>query len=102
VVGRPVRIVVDDFFWDEEIDDHFSRHGVSLDDVVAVARSEFLGFDNLPGRGGTHIMIGPDESGRILYISIKPTSTPGLWEPVTGWESRLARRIWARERGGSG
>jgi hypothetical protein len=100
VVGRPVSVVVDDLIWDEEIDAHFARHWVSRADVIAVARSEFLGFENLPDRGGTHIMIGPDEGGRILYISIKPTMTPGLWEPVTGWESRLARQLWERERGG--
>ena len=73
MVGRSVRIVVNDFIWDEEIDKYFAKHWVSLDDVVAVARSDFPGFDILPGLGGTHIMIGPDESGRILYISIKPT-----------------------------
>jgi hypothetical protein len=102
VVGRSVRIVIEDFVWDEEIEEHFARHWLSQDDVLAVAKSDFLGFENLPDRGGTHVMIGPDEAGRILYVSIRPTSTSGLWEPVTGWESRLGRRIWAKERGGAG
>jgi hypothetical protein len=64
-----------------------------------VAKGDFLGFENLPDRGGTHIMAGPDKAGRILYISIKPTTITGLWEPVTGWESRVARRLWENERG---
>ena len=98
MVGRPVRIVVDDLVWNEQIDVHFARHGVSQGDVMAVARSDFLGFENLPDQGGTHILVGPDESGRILYISIRPTSTPGLWQPVTGWESRFARGLWEKER----
>jgi hypothetical protein len=95
-----VRFVVENLVWDEEIDAHFAKHSVAMEDVLAVMMSDFLGFENLPDRGGTHVMIGPDSSDRILFVSIRPTSTPGLWEPVTGWESRLARRIWARERGG--
>jgi hypothetical protein len=97
-----MQVVVVDLVWDEEIDAHFARHGVTQDDVVSVARSDFLGFDNLPDRGGTHIIVGPDGKGRILFVSIRPTSAPGIWEPVTGWESRLARRLWATERGGQG
>ena len=64
--------------WDEEIGAHFARHQVAMEDVLAVARSDFLGFENLPDRGGTHVMIGPDSSGRILFVSIRPTSTPGI------------------------
>jgi hypothetical protein len=99
VVGEPVRIDIDDFTWDEDVENHLARHWVDYDDLAAVVKSRPLTFLNLPGRGGSHLMIGPDHQGRILYVSIAATSTPGLWEPVTGWESRLARRIWERERG---
>ena len=81
MVGEPVPIHVDELTWDDEIDAPLARHQVSQDDVVAVTKSDFLSFNNLPDRGGTQIMIGPDKSGRILYVSIKPTSMPGVWSP---------------------
>jgi hypothetical protein len=45
MVGRPARVVVDDFVWDEDIEAHFARHAVSRDDVIAVAKGDFLGFE---------------------------------------------------------
>jgi hypothetical protein len=102
VVGEPVEIDIGGLFWDQDIDEHFARHWVDYDDLMAVVKRGPLTFFNLPGRGGSHVMIGPDHRDRILYVSIMATEIPGIWEPVTGWESRLARRIWARERGGQG
>ena len=100
MVGEPVEIDVRGLTWDQDIDDHFARHQVDYEDLRAVVKNRPLTFFNLPGRGGSHVLIGPDHRGRILYVSIKATETPGIWDPVTGWESRLARRIWERERGG--
>ena len=99
MVGEPVEIAIEALIWDEEIERHFARHLVNHGNVMAVLDSDPITHENLPGRSGTHVMIGPDDSGRILYVSIKPTDMPNVWEPVTGWQSRLARRLWLRERG---
>ena len=50
-------------------------------------------FRNLPDRGGSHVMVGYDDRGRALYVSIRPTATEGRWRVVTAWESREAREI---------
>jgi hypothetical protein len=60
VVGRQVHIVVENLIWNEGIEAHFARHGVACEDVIAVTRGDFLAFENLPDRGGTHVMVGPD------------------------------------------
>ena len=66
-----MRFIVENLVWDEEIDAHFAKHSVAMEDVLAVLMSDFLGFENLPDRGGTHVMIGPDPSDRILLVSIQ-------------------------------
>jgi hypothetical protein len=62
-----------------------------LYDVLAIAPRFFL---NLPGRGGTHVVIGPDREGQFCYISMVEV-TPGRWRPVTGWKlGRRAERLY--------
>jgi hypothetical protein len=84
--------------WDDEIEEHFARHDVTYEDIMNVLASNPLTFRNLPGRGGTHVVVGPDNRGRILYISLRRAVDPTVWEPVTGWQSRYARLLWRRER----
>jgi hypothetical protein len=88
MVNGPEQVEVGGIVWSDEIEAHFARHDVSYTDILTVLTRNPLGFRNLEGRGGTHVVIGPDLRGRILYISLRPTSEPAVWEPVTGWESR--------------
>jgi hypothetical protein len=89
-----VELDIDALTWSEDIEEHFARHLGSHRNVMAVRDNDPLVYTNLPDRGGTHVMIGPDDLGRVLYISIRPADAVNAWQPVTGWESRLARRLW--------
>jgi len=51
-------IRIDGIVWDDDIDAHFERHEVRLDDVLAVLAGEPLTLRNVEGRGGTHVLIG--------------------------------------------
>ena len=42
-------------------------------------------------------MVGKDGHDRSLIIYIRETSTPGIWEPVTGWRSTLAHKLIENE-----
>jgi hypothetical protein len=46
-------------------------------------------------------MIGLDDRERVLYIALLPTAIGGLWRPITGWESRFARRLYNSTLGGT-
>ena len=84
-------IEVEALEWDEENVGHLAKHGVTqaAAESVLVIAPRF--FENLEGRGGTHVMIGPDSDGRYLYVSIAESDIyVGFWRPVTGWP--LGRR----------
>ena len=63
MVGDPDSIDVDGVVWDDEIEVHFGRHDVSYADVLAVRSSEPMKFRNLEDRGGSHVIVGPGQSG---------------------------------------
>ncbi len=64
-----------------------SRHGVECEDVIAVLAGRHRFFRNRRGRAATHLMVGPDASGRMLTVPIAPTRIRGKWRPVTAWPS---------------
>lgn len=84
---QPAEINVFEFSWDERNEQHCARHEVTpmLGEEIKDGVPKF--FLNDPGRTGTHMMIGPDRSGRFWTIVIKPTSETGVWRPITGWPS---------------
>jgi hypothetical protein len=66
--------------------------------VEEVRSSDPLFFENDPGRTATHVMIGATFDGLILRVAILEVR-PGVWRPITAWESRDARGIWEQYRG---
>jgi hypothetical protein len=101
VVEEPAAIEVIGFLWEFGPDQnvsHLAKHDVAPDDVYAVLRNLPIFFYNSPGRTATHAMVGVDERGRVLQIAILPTHEPGVWKPITGWESRKARSAYYGER----
>ena len=94
MVGQPDAIDVDDLEIDEVNLAHLANHDVAPDEVEHVRLHAPSFFRNLRGRAGSHIMIGRDQRGRVLYVVLVETAVPGRWRPITGWESRLARTIY--------
>ena len=77
---------------DETNAEELAKHGISEARVLSVLEGRPQFFRNKRGRAATHVMIGPDSSGIILAIPIKPTHIPGRWRPITGWEVTKQRR----------
>jgi hypothetical protein len=100
VTGDAADIDVSDFVWEygpEQNVEHFARHDVTPEDVLAVLRNGAIFFEGLPGRSATHVMIGRDDRGRVLFVAILAMDEPQLWKPISGWESRLARRLFNQQ-----
>jgi hypothetical protein len=100
MVREPVDIEILSWEFDEENTEHLARHDVAPEDVLSVWSGSPAFFVNLPDRSGTHIMVGEDSRARWLYIAILETSVHGCWRSITGWQSRIARRL-AVNKGGS-
>ncbi len=96
MVREPESIDIQELELDDDTAHHLERHGISNDDVLDLWLNNPLYFWNLDGRAGTHVMIGEDSRGRVLYIPLLETA-PGRWRPISGWESRLARKIYRRD-----
>jgi hypothetical protein len=89
-IQDPCEIQLLEFDWDDDNVAHCARHGVTPVAAEEVKDGLPKFFLNDPGKTGTHIMIGPDASGRHWTIVIMPTSHPGQWRPITGWPSDKA------------
>jgi len=87
---QPIGIDVWEFEWDDNNESHCARHNVTpmVAEHVKDSRPKF--FRNRPGKTGTHVMIGPDDTGRFWTIILLEASRTGRWRPITGWPSDTA------------
>ncbi|HLF79746.1 MAG TPA: hypothetical protein VJB57_19870 [Dehalococcoidia bacterium] len=100
MVREPDEIEVLELEFDDENLQHLADHGVEQADVLDVWLNAPRFFRNLEGRGGTHVMLGPDKSGRFFYIALVQTGVDGRWRPVTGYPYNRRRAL--RYYGGEG
>jgi uncharacterized DUF497 family protein len=98
----PNPIVVEAFEWDDRNIPHAGEHGLTSAIAMEVRSDAPLFFRNKVGRTGSHMMIGHDESQKFWTVILLPTSTEGLWRPITGFESsRQERRRYEEAQGGN-
>jgi hypothetical protein len=71
--------------WDEENEAH-SRHGATPGVCASVLSNRPKLFANKANRTGTHMMIGPDGSGRLWTVVLLRLGG-GRFRPITGWPS---------------
>jgi hypothetical protein len=97
MVGEPVQIGVDDLDWDQQNVEHIARHDVRPEEVEFALRNDARFFLNKPGHSATHVMVGHDQWGRVLYVPILCLEWPGRWRVISAWESRFARKLLSSE-----
>lgn len=66
---------------------------MTREDVEHALANAPLFFHNVPGRSATHVMVGQDETGRVLYVPLLCVEAPDVWRVISAWESRFARRL---------
>ena len=90
-------IFVRRLIWDIWNIEHISRHGVSSSEVEEVCHNFPLVREGYKHR---IVVFGSTIAGRILVVILEPTKDSGVYYPVTAYESRKARGIYQKEKGG--
>jgi hypothetical protein len=98
VVGEPDEIELVELEWDQVNQTHIAEHGVTAREIEEVRNVAPKFYRNLPDRGGTHVMIGPDSNGRFYYVVLAASSKAGHWRVITAY--RYTRRRALRLYGG--
>jgi hypothetical protein len=80
-------ISVDAFEWDDDNEAECGNHGLSPEIAFEVLIGMARFFLNKPRRTGTHMMIGPDNTGRCWTIPMLKTTKTNVWRPITGYPS---------------
>ncbi|HEX5139402.1 MAG TPA: hypothetical protein VFX19_00530 [Dehalococcoidia bacterium] len=93
MVGEPADIEVTELIWLEASIAHIAKHGLSQSDVEEVLDIAPQFFEDLPGRSGTHIILGPNASGRFIYVVIAPEEFEGEWVVVTAFPYNRRRAM---------
>lgn len=83
-----MQVRIEAFLIDDQNEDEFAGHGVTVREVLQVQEGERRVFRNKGGRGrAPYGMIGLTSGGRLLTIPIDPTQVPGIWRPRTTFDS---------------
>ena len=77
--------VVLDFLFDDENEDELWGHKLTPDVVRQVLDNPKRIGRNKNRHRATHLIIGSDNGGRVIYVLVEPTHDPVLWRPVTAW-----------------
>jgi uncharacterized DUF497 family protein len=93
VVGDPIDLDVRELEWDETNVRHVLEHGVSREEVEEVLARAPQFYINLPSRSGTHVMLGPDDRERFLYVVLVESVRSGNWRVVTAYRYNRRRAL---------
>lgn len=74
-----------------------AAHRISRQDVLDAVESDAWAVDTHDDYPRQVRVIGPTRAGRMLTVAMDPTSDPGTWRPVTGWESDAREQRYHRE-----
>lgn len=84
-----------DWQWDDRNLAYLARRGITRTVVRQVAGGRPLFRRNKSKRSATHLMIGPDDGGKVWTICILAVNPgDGLWRAITGWPSDDKERAW--------
>jgi hypothetical protein len=76
-------LLILEFEWSDEIEEHLGRHGVRKQDLDAMLSGRITFRRNKREGGGTHQIYGRGLGGRPLRVVARQTGVVGLWRPVT-------------------
>ncbi len=76
---------IQEFAFDAENEEKLHKHGISPRRVRQLLDNEHVIVRNKKAARGDFLIIGRDNGGAILTISIQATNDSEVWRPVTGW-----------------
>jgi hypothetical protein len=94
-----VEITVDYLVWDSYNTAKIEAHGLTQEEVEAVANNAPRFFTNLAGRSAGYVMVGPDMSDRFIFAPMIPVSDDRDWYVVTAFRMARQRALRIYNRG---
>ena len=77
--------VIAAFLIDDDNEEKFWSHNLSVNQVIQVLDGTHLVVRNKKQRRASHMVIGTDNSGHCISIPVEPTHEDEVWRPVTAW-----------------
>ncbi len=78
-------------------DDDLARHGINSEEVrEVIALDAWVPLANDAYLDQTRV-IGPTYADRMLTVVLEMTDRPGVWRPITGWDSSPEELAYYRE-----
>lgn len=77
---------VRELVFDDANEAKIADHGATIVDVLDVLDREPRFFVNRRARRGSHVMVGPTQSGRVLIVPIEDWGR-GVWRPITAFDA---------------
>lgn len=91
-----MRLFIEEWEWDDDNIEHLARHGLTpelIQDEIWLEAPKYNA--NRAGRIASHIMVGPDRSGRLWTVCIvQSEEDPATWRAITGWPSKPQEENW--------
>ena len=81
-----------DFLIDDENEDKFAAHRISVEQVPQVLHGRHTIVQSRASRRAFYVMVGLDYGGRCVAIPIEPIDDPTVWRPVTTWPCKASER----------
>ena len=87
-----------DLEFDEDNLEHLASHGLTPRRVLQVLDGEeYVLLRNKRSGSGQLKLIGPDRGGQFWTVILAATDEPGVWRPVTGWQTTRGERTIYRK-----
>lgn len=93
------RPVIETFLIDDENEEKFAKHRVSVRQVLGVLDNVHLVLRNKRNRRGLYLVIGRDSSGLCIAVPVEPTYNPAVWRPITAWPCKSQEYTLLEKRG---
>ncbi len=77
--------VISVFLIDDDNEEKFWSHKLSVDQIIQVLDGPHLVVRNKKNHRASYLVIGMDDSGHCISIPIEPTYEHDVWRPVTAW-----------------
>lgn len=79
-------IDVEDLAFDDENEAEMARHGVVPREVDQIHQNAPQYFRNKSDARGSHVMMGPTDSGRMHLVPLERCGSSRTWRPITAFE----------------
>jgi uncharacterized DUF497 family protein len=85
-------ILIDAFLFDEENEEEFAVHGISVNQVAQMLDNVYVILRNRKNRRGIYLLIGRDKNGICISVPIERTHQIHVWRPITAWQSKAGEK----------